>query len=151
VSSHNEIDYFPAPTISEFIKSYRPGELFYSWVVGPVGSGKTTGDFMKLVFMAMLQAKGPDGIRHTKAVIVRNTAPQLADTTIASWMQWFKPGQAGDWSVTSKRFMLRFADVECEVLFRPLDTPEDIGRVLSLDVTFAIVDEFIQIPKPIIE
>ncbi len=151
MSSNNSIDYSPAPTCKAFIKDYRPGELFYDWIVGPVGSGKTTADFMKLIYLAGLQAPGPDGIRRTKAVIVRNTAPQLADTTIASWMQWFKPGQAGDWSVTNKRFVLKFGDVECEVLFRPLDTPEDIGRVLSLDITFAIVDEFIQIPKAIIE
>lgn len=151
MNSHNTIDYLPAPTVKAFIKDYVPGELFYDWIVGPVGSGKTTGDFMKLVHMASLQKPMADGIRRTKTVVVRNTAPQLMDTTIPSWMLWFKPGQAGDWSITNKRFLLKFNDVEAEVLFRPLDTPEDIGRVLSLDVTFGIVDEFIQLPQAIIE
>ena len=41
--------------------------------------------------------------------------------------------------------------VECEVLFRPLDTPDDIARVLSLEVTFVLIDEFVQIPREIVD
>lgn len=146
-----QINYTPPDTISRFIKDHLPGELFYDWAVGPVGSGKTTGIFMKLVYMAQLQAKGPDGIRRSRAVIVRNTGQQLQDTTLNSWFTWFKPGQAGTWEITRKQFTLRFGDVECEVLFRPLDTPQDVARVLSLEVTFAIVDEFVEIPQAIID
>lgn len=145
------INYQPAKTIREFILDHKEAELFYNWIIGPVGSGKTTGNFFKLVYMAGLQAPQHDGIRRTKAVIVRNTMPQLKDTTLASWSFWFKDGQAGTWMETSKNFTLRFGDVECEVLFRPLDTPDDIARVLSLEVTFAIIDEFVQIPKQIVD
>ena len=145
------IQYTPPPTVKEFIKDYLPGELFYDWIVGPVGSGKTTGIFMKLIVMAGLQKPGPDGIRRTRAVIVRNTLPQLRDTTLSSWNYWFKPGIAGEWKATEWKFILRTGDIECEVLFRPLDTAQDVARVLSLEVTFAIIDEFVEIPKEIIE
>lgn len=146
------LEYSPPPTVKEFIKHYLPGELFQDWIVGPVGSGKTTGIFMKLVYMAGLQAKSPiDGVRRSRCVIVRSTAPQLADTTIKSFNYWFKDGQAGHWEKTIKNFTLRYGDVECEVMFRPLDTPDDVGRVLSLEVTFAIIDEFVQIPKAIVD
>lgn len=145
------IDYKPPPTIREFIKDYIPGKLFYDFIVGPVGSGKTTGLFFKLVFLAQQQAKGPDGIRRTRAVVVRNTLPQLRDTTITSWNYWFKDGEAGTWKATENKFILRFGDVECEVLFRPLDTADDVARVLSLEVTFALIDEFVQIPRAIID
>ena len=145
------IDYKPPPTIKAFIKDYRPGELFYDWIVGPVGSGKTTGIFFKLCYMAAKQAPGRDGIRRSRAVVVRNTMPQLKDTTLVSWGYWFKDGQAGSWRETDKKFILKFSDVECEVLFRPLDTEDDVQRVLSLEVTFAIVDEFVQIPRSIID
>lgn len=147
----NIINYKPPPILREFIKDYRPGELFYDWVVGPVGSGKTTAIFFKLIYMAKLQAKGPDGIRRSRAVIVRNTMPQLKDTTLASWNTWFVDGVAGEWIATSSKFILRFGDVECEVLFRPLDTPDDVARVLSLELTFAIIDEFVQIPRVIVD
>lgn len=145
------IQYTPPTTIRDFIKDYMPGELFYDWVIGPVGSGKTTGIFFKLAYMAGLQAPGPDGIRRTRAVIVRNTMPQLRDTTLSSWAYWFKHGQAGHWEETNKIFTLRFGDVECEVLFRPLDTPQDVARVLSLEVTFALIDEFVELPRAIID
>jgi len=146
-----KINYKPPPTLREYIKHYKPHELFYDLVVGPVGSGKTTALFFKLVYMASLQEPCDDGIRRSRAVIVRNTAPQLNDTTIVSWNYWFKHGQAGEWHKTNKTFMLRFGDVECEVLFRPLDTPDDVQRVLSLEVTFAILDEFVQIPREIVD
>ena len=146
------IQYTPPPTVKAFIKHYKPHELFFDWIVGPVGSGKTTGIFFKLCYMAGLQAKSPiDGIRRSRCVIVRSTMPQLRDTTIKSFNYWFKDGQAGKWYATDNRFVLRFGDVECEVLFRPLDSPDDVDRVLSLEVTFAIVDEFVQIPQEIIE
>lgn len=145
------INYTPPPTIRDFIKDYRPGQLFYDWIVGPVGSGKTTGIFFKLAYMAKLQKPGPDGVRRTRAVIVRNTLPQLRDTTLSSWNYWFKDGQAGTWHATKNQFTLRFGDVECEVLFRPLDTADDVARVLSLEVTFAIIDEFVQIPRQIVD
>lgn len=114
-------------------------------------SGKTTGIFFKLAYMAKRQEPGPDGIRRSRAVVVRNTLPQLKDTTLASWFMWFRDGQAGKWEATNYKFILRFDDVECEVLFRPLDTADDIARVLSLEVTFAILDEFVQIPREIVD
>lgn len=149
------IDYTPPDTVKKFIKHFTPAELFFDWIIGPVGSGKTTGIFFKLVYMAKMQAKSPvDGVRRSRAVVVRNTMPQLRDTTLTSWNYWFKDGVAGTWYATSPTpttFVLRFGDVECEVLFRALDTADDVQRVLSLEVTFAILDEFIQIDKKIVE
>lgn len=151
MASPNAINYKPPPTVREFIKDFIPGRLFYDWIVGPVGSGKTTGIFFKLVYLAKLQEPGPDGIRRSRAVVVRNTLPQLRDTTITSWNYWFKDGEAGTWRATENKFILRFDDVECEVLFRPLDTADDVARVLSLEVTFALIDEFVQIPRQIVD
>ncbi len=146
------IDYSPPKTIRDFILHLEDGAPFMSFIIGPVGSGKTTGNFFKLLHMARKQAPSPrDGIRRSKCVIVRNTYPQLRDTTIPSWNYWFKDGEAGVWKATTSTFMLKFGDVECEVLFRALDTPDDVARVLSMEVTFVILDEFVLIPKEIVE
>ncbi len=146
------INYKPAPTIRDFIRDYLPNQLFYNFIVGPLGSAKTTGALFKIAFMAALQEPSPiDKIRRTKVVVVRNTFPQLRDTTIASWSYWFKDGEAGTWRATDKAFVLKFGDVECEVLFRALDTPDDVSRVLSLEITFAVLDEFIQIAPEVVE
>lgn len=146
------VSYTPPPTVEDFIRDYIPGDLFYNFIIGPYGSGKTTGNFFKIIHMAMLQAPSPlDGKRKTKVVVVRNTASQLLDTTIPSWNLWFKDGVAGTWKATPKTFELRFGDIECDVMFRPLDTAEDVARVLSLEVTFAVLDEFVEIPKEIVD
>ena len=150
------IEYSPPPTIKRFIKYNLPAKLWYAWVVGPVGSGKTTANFFKLVYHAQQQMPSPDGTRRTRAVIVRNTMPQLKDTTLVSWSYWFKDGEAGDWNATDKNFTLRFRAhdgslCECVVMFRPLDTEDDVSRVLSLEINFAIIDEFVQIPRKIID
>lgn len=148
----NVLDYRPAKTVRAFIRHFKAAAFFADWIIGPVGSGKTTGIFFKLAYMCTLQNKSPiTGKRHVRAVIVRNTMTQLKDTTIASWMLWFKDGEAGTWKVTDNRFILKFADVECEVLFRALDTPDDVSRVLSLETTFVILDEFVQIPQEVVE
>jgi hypothetical protein len=63
-------------------------------------------------------------------VIVRNTGNAADDTTIPSWNIWFKDGIAGHWKATHKTFILRFDDVECEVLFR-LSTRPMTSRACS--------------------
>ena len=150
------VNYSPPPIAKEFIKRYTPGELFETWIVGPFGSAKTTAMFFKLVYMMALQEPSPDGVRYTRAVVVRNTGPQLNDTTLQSWDYWFRDGEAGDWTASTKTFTLRLRDAnkvtaECEVLFRALDTAADVQRVLGLEITFALIDEFREIPKAIIE
>ena len=145
------VEYTPAPTIADFICHHLPGELFYTFAVGPVGSAKTTGSLMKIPYMAKLQEPGPDGIRRTKVVIIRNSLQQLNDTTRASFNQWFKDGEAGKWYASKNTFVMKFDDVECEILFRPLDSALDVARVLSLEISFCVIDEFVQVPKEIVE
>lgn len=142
------INYNPEPIAEAFILDER----FYSYIIGPVGSAKTTAILFKIVHRAQLQKPSPiDGIRRTRWVLVRNTMPQLKDTTLKSWFTWFPDGQAGQWVSGTNTFWLRFGDVEAEILFRPLDTADDVRRVLSLEVTGAILDEFVEIPQEIVE
>jgi len=143
----SNIHYEPPATIANFMAS----EKFYNFIIGPVGSSKTTGILFKILYHAARQKPGPDGIRRTRWVVVRNTLPQLKDTTLNSFFTWFKPGEAGEWRVTDNKFIFKFDDIYAEVLFRPLDTADDVHRVLSLEVTGAILDEFVEIPKAIVE
>jgi hypothetical protein len=98
----------------------------------------------------MNQKKGKDGKRRSRWAVIRNTAQQLKDTTIKTFFDWVPPGQAGKWSVTDKTFYLKFGDVEAEILFRPLDTPEDVHRVLSLELTGAWINECREIPEELV-
>lgn len=79
------------------------------------------------------------------------TRPQLKDTTIQTFFQWIKPGILGRWKESEMIFYMEFSDVRAEILFRALDTPEDVQKVLSLEISGAWLNESREIPLAIIE
>lgn len=119
-------------------------------LMGPVGSGKTTGSLMEVVRRSKEQARSPDGLRKTRWAFVRNTRQQLKDTTLKSFLTWFPAGIAGTWRESDMTFLLRFDDVYSEILFRALDTPADEQRLLSLELTGAYINEFREFPMELI-
>lgn len=144
----SDIEYTPPPTCAKLIVSEKP----YNFIVGPVGSGKTSAILFKILYHAQRQQRSPvDGIRRTRFCVIRNTNRMLTDTTLKSWFTWFKPGVAGRWEETKRTFTFEFGDVHCEVLFRPLDRPEDVSNVLSLELTGAILDEFVEMPREVVD
>jgi hypothetical protein len=126
-------------------------EKFVSLIVGPVGSTKTSAGIMRIAYKAKQMAPCMDGIRRSRAVWVRNTRQMLIDTSIPDFLKWFPDGQAGSMAKTDMKFMLKFDDVECEVLFRGLEDANDVRRLLSLQISFAILDEFREIHPEIYE
>lgn len=124
---------------------YLLSDKFANFIVGPVGSTKTTASIMKIAYEAKRVAPCRDGIRRSRCAVIRNTNQMLDDTTIPDFLKWFPDGPAGTFMKTGKRFLLRFDDVECEVLFRGLDGADDVRRLLSLQLTFAFMDEFREI------
>ncbi|MFZ6731974.1 hypothetical protein ACO0LG_08655 [Undibacterium sp. Ji42W] len=137
----------PVPTVVPFLL----GDKFIELIVGPVGSTKTTAGIMKVAYHAKKMAACSDGVRRSRAIWIRNTREQLRDTSIPDFLKWFPDGQAGVYMKSEAKFLLKFDDVECEVLFRGLDDANDVRRLLSLQASFAILDEFREINKDIFE
>jgi hypothetical protein len=126
-------------------------DKFANFIIGPVGSTKTTGGLVKILYEAKRVAPCRDGIRRSRCAVVRNTNQMLADTTIPDFLKWFPEGAFGTYLRTEKKFILRVADVECEVLFRGLDDQNDVRRLLSLQLSFGVLDEFREIHRDIYE
>lgn len=110
-------------------------------LAGPVGGGKSVCCAHELLRLACEQKPDAKGRRRTRMLIVRNTADQLAQTTRKTVFDWFPPGEAGVWKAQEKTFHIRArledgSIVESEWLFLALDTPDDVRRALSLEVTF---------------
>lgn len=147
MSDSNAKFYEPPESLVGFLTS----DKFINLVVGPVGSTKTTAGIIKISYEAKRIKACKDGIRRSRAVWIRNTAEQLRDTSIPDFLQWYPDGVAGVHEKTNKRFILRFDDVECEVLFRGLDDANDVRRLLSLQATFAIADEFRELNPTVFE
>ena len=119
---------------------------------GPVGSGKSVGCCIEIFRRAALQEPDQSGIRKTKWAVIRNTNPELRTTTIATWLQWFPENEWGPfrWSPPFTHH-IRKGDIDLEVLFLPLDTPEDVKKLLSLELTGVFINEAREVPKPIID
>lgn len=146
MSGNSVTNYVASKTIASFMRSDAPVRL----VLGPVGGGKSVGCIMEIARRAKMQAPARDGIRRTRWVIVRNTYQMLRDTTLATWKEWFPPGVAGTWKESEMKFTLQFEDVIAEVLFRALDDPDDVRRLLSLEISGGFVNESRDVPLEII-
>ena len=95
--------YKPTDTQREFMLD----ENYVRVLAGPVGGGKSVTCVHELVRLACGQAPNTKGIRKTRAVIVRNTADQLALTTRKTVFDWLPPGEAGIWKAVEKTFILK--------------------------------------------
>jgi hypothetical protein len=143
----SSIDFKIVQSLDEFFFS----EKFLALVVGPVGSTKTTACIGKILYHASRMAPCKDGIRRSRAVWVRNTREQLRDTSIPDFLKWYPDGVMGSYVKTDGKFILRVGDIECEVLFRGLDDANDVRRLLSLQASFGILDEFREISPAVFE
>ena len=135
------LNYTPSKTVREFMLSEHPMRA----LMGPVGGGKTSGAVVELLRQSILMPQGADGLRHSVMLVVRNTKQQLKDTTVAS-VKELLPIDIFKWKEAEMTMEFNFNDVRSRWLFRSLDTPEDVQRVLSLQVTWVWVEEAREIP-----
>jgi hypothetical protein len=117
-------------------------EAFGRLIAGPVGSGKTTAAVIELLRRSCAQARGTDGVRHTRHAIVRQTLKQLKDTVLKDCQNWLKG--LGQWKVSENTFIVDFDDVRSEWIFIPLENEEDQARLLSMQLTGAWLSECIE-------
>lgn len=135
--------YTPPLSVAPFLVS----DKFINLIVGPVGSTKTTAGLIKIIYEAKRVAPCKDGIRRSRVAVIRNTRQMLFDTTIPDFEKWF--GEYGVLLKQEGKFLIKVDDVECEVLFRGLDDANDARRLLSLQLTFGVMDEFREINQDI--
>lgn len=134
-----DLNYTAPPTIANFMLS----DAFVRIIMGPVGSGKTTGALMELLRRSIEQKPGPDSIRRTRWAIVRQTLSQLKMTILADLLTWFRP--VTTYKVSEQLVTLKFGDVEAEIYLIPLEEEDDQRRLLSMQLTGCLVNECIEI------
>lgn len=144
------INYDAPDTITNFMLDNSKVRL----VIGPYGSGKTTGCIMELMRRATLEHPDAQGVRRTRFVVVRNTAQQLRQTILEDIRKWLQP--AMNYRVTDSTVQFRFTHptqgrIESDWMLIPLDKPEDQQRLLSLNITGGWVSEFREVPIRIVE
>ena len=134
------------------IKQFMKDESFFRGLRGPVGSGKSVSCCIEILRRALEQKIGVDGKRKSRWAVIRNTNPQLKTTTIKTWLDWFPEEEWGKfhWSVPYTHHIKK-GELDVEVIFLALDRPEDVKKLLSLELTGAWINEAREIPKSIID
>ena len=131
--------YNAPPTVSKFLQSDAFGRLIW----GPVGSGKTTACIVEAARRMAQQAPSPvDGKRYSRFAIIRQSLKDAKATVLKDVRGWF--GSIADWKVSESTLYLEYGDVVSEWPFIPLDEPDDVKRLLSLQLTGAYVNECIE-------
>lgn len=130
--------------LSRVVSDYYLNESFVSLIIGPIGSGKTFGSILKLDKLIYEQEPDDDGIIRTRTVIVRNTYQELKDTTIKSFIGFYGDLIKMNWGNLTA--MYKVDNIEAEFLFRSLDKPDDMRKLLSLEITYAYLNELRELP-----
>lgn len=138
----------PGKVVKEFLKD----DSFFRGLRGPVGSGKSVSCCIEVFRRALKQEPSPDGKRKSRWAVIRNTNPQLKTTTIKTWLDWFPETTFGNFAYSVPfTHKIHFHDVELEVIFLALDRPEDVKKLLSLELTGVWINEAREIPKSIVD
>ena len=146
--------YDASPTGQRMLDSRKFGQL----ICGPIGGGKSTVALMNL-FRRSIRQTSFGGVRHTKHLILRNTMGQLKATVKPMMTTWFETlvlRRMGAWKLTDQIFEARFrlpdqTVVLSEYLLMAADTPDDVRRLLSLEVSDAWIEEGREVEQEIAE
>jgi len=145
----SQLVYIPPPTVEKFMRD----DHLVRFIVGPVGSGKSMGCIMELLRRARMQVPDGNGRRSTRFALIRNTMQQLRTTVLSDVMQYLNPMIR--YFVTDSTIQIR-ADLEdgtsvhSDWVLIPLDTKEDVRRLLSMQLTGAWVNEIREVPYEIV-
>jgi len=117
-------------------------------IVGPVGSGKTTAATIEVCSFLPRHIYRTWGLKSTRWAIIRNTYPELIDTTQRTVFDWFP---SGEYQKQEKIYKLRDKQYGCEIelMFRSCDRPEDVKKFKSLELTGYWIDESIEVADEI--
>ena len=143
--------YIPTPTSLVFHNDNSVVRL----IMGAYGSGKSTACCAEIVLRAAAMPACIDGVRRSRALIIRNTSGELETTTLKTWLHWFselglckhrkRPIISYDYTFNDGKGI-----IELELLFLALDKEDDVAKLKSLECTFAYMNEGSELPSGIL-
>ena len=146
------VEYNPSPTLAKFHAS----NALVRGLRGPFGSGKSVGCCWEIWSRAQEQV-AHKGVRRSRWVATRNTYGELLTTTLKTWLDWFPEDRFGKvvhGAPITHKLSWEADDgtrVELEMWFLALDRPENVKKLLSMDLTGAWMNEAREQPKAILD
>lgn len=146
---HNHIlsNYKPSPTALKFHLSKAP----IKGMMGPVGCAKTTDCLMHIFIRACQMPRNGRGRRYNRWAIIRDTYPNLEQTTLKSAIELFPEHIFGKVKRTYPiTWPIRFNDVELDLLFISMSSSDDLSKLLSLELTGIYANELSTLPREVV-
>lgn len=153
MSEDIQINYQAEPTIQEFHQSKANLRL----VIGPIGSGKSVGCVLELLTQGLRMPACKDGVRRSRYGVARNTFPELTTTTINTILDWFPAAITSIKYTAPIMIHVRVPDLgdgtslDMELICLALDRPQDVKKLLSLELTGFWGNEARELDKSIID
>lgn len=148
---------FKAADVGPVAQAFMRSTAFVRGIRGPVGSAKSSTSTVECLRMMLMQEPSPSGVRKTRGAVIRNTNPMLRTTTLNTWKEWI-PEQLGPIRMHPPPFeqelLLRLPDrteLAAEIYFLALDRPEDMKKLLSLELTWAWINEARETGKTLVD
>lgn len=136
--------------------AFHQSTAFVRGLKGPVGSGKSSTCCMEIMAHTLKQVPY-QGVRRARWAVIRGTYPELKSTTIKTWSDWFPDDLAPlkwDAPITSRIKIKDTGDgigLDLEVVFIAMETANDTGKLRSLELTGAWINEASELPKEVFD
>lgn len=142
----------PGEVLARFMKSNKRVRI----IIGPLGSGKTTTSVHETFSRIVRQKANAAGERKSRWVIIRNTYPDLQNTTIKDWREEVTDAHGKfKWSPIPTHdldFMLEDGTrVISEVIFLALDLEEHVKKLRGMQLTGGWMNEMKEMPQSVFE
>jgi hypothetical protein len=141
------------------LQQYMEARGRNTFIMGPIGSGKTYGSAMRVFDQMCEQKPNNSGIRRSRWVAVRNTYPDLKGTTIKDWCDLYH-----NEDIRLGKFNMDFPPthhldfdlpdgprVVSELVFLALDRPDSVRKLRGLQVTGFWLNEVKELSKAIVD
>jgi hypothetical protein len=145
----HDLEFAPVGTLARLFTDADPAVHRFIFLLGPVGSTKTTTALFYLLTKAAQQAPSPDGYRRTRFAIIRSTVTSLIQTALKDILNLF--GDIAEWRPSTRTVAIEVGDIKSEWLLLPLETPDDQKRLLSLQLSAVFINEAREIPWDLLQ
>lgn len=143
---------------SPVLQAYMADRGDASFIMGPLGSGKTYGSIQKLLAIMCEQQPNNEGHRLTRWLVVRNTYPDLMNTTVKDFRAVFTDDfgrfRMGSLEPPNFRTNFRLEDgtlVKSEVIFLALDRPDAADKIRGFQGTGGWLNEVKELEKAVVD